>query len=158
MFRKMRRFKQEISQEDCKKVLNSARRGVLSVNGDDGYPFSIPMNFYYDEAENTIYFHGAKNGHKIDSIKACDKVCFTAMDEGYKNEGDWFWQLNSVVVFGRAELVEDRDFTEKMARLIGLKYYPTPESVEEEIARDISALQLIALHIEHMTGKHIKEK
>ena len=68
MFRKMRRFKQEISKEECIEVLNSQPRGVLAVLGDDDYPYTVPIDFIYDEETNTIGFHGAREGHKIDAI------------------------------------------------------------------------------------------
>mgnify|MGYP001205264268 FL=1 len=77
MFREMRRFKQAVSQDKCKKILTEAKRGVFSVIGDNGYPYSLPINFYYYETDNRIFFHGAREGHKVDAIKNCDKVCFT---------------------------------------------------------------------------------
>ena len=73
MFRNMRRVKNEISLEEAKELLKKNRRAALSVHGDDGYPYTIPINFYYDEDENKIYFHSAKAGHKIDAIKNNDK-------------------------------------------------------------------------------------
>lgn len=68
MFRKIRRIKNEISVEDAKSLLRNNTRAAFSVNGDDGYPYTVPINFYYDEDDNKIYFHSAKKGHKIDSI------------------------------------------------------------------------------------------
>ena len=59
MFRDMRRKKQALSKEDCARILREERRGALSVIGDMGYPYAVPLNFYYDEAEETIYFHCA---------------------------------------------------------------------------------------------------
>ena len=50
MFREMRRFKQQITTEECKKVLKEEKRAAFSVIGDEGYPYTIPINFYYDEA------------------------------------------------------------------------------------------------------------
>lgn len=44
MFRPMRRWKQQLSDEDCIAILKSELRGILSVLGDDGYPYGIPMN------------------------------------------------------------------------------------------------------------------
>lgn len=76
MFRKMRRFKQEISKEECIEILKTEKRGVLSVIGDNDYPYAVPINFYYNDEDGKIYLHGAKEGHKIDSIKSCNKVCF----------------------------------------------------------------------------------
>ena len=51
MFRSIRKKKNEIRAEDAKDLLRTSRRGVLAVNGDDGYPYAIPINYIYDEAE-----------------------------------------------------------------------------------------------------------
>lgn len=158
MFRKMRRIKREISVDKAKELLKTNKRAAFSVNGDGGYPYTIPVDFYYDEDENRIYIHGSREGHKIDSIKANDKVCFTTWNDGEKEDGDWAYYVSSTVVFGRAVLIEDRRLTEEKVRELALKYYPSPEEVEEEIRRDINAVQLIAVDIEHISGKRVHEK
>ena len=58
MFRKMRRFKQQLEEEECREVLRQQKQGVLSLLGDGGYPYGIPMNHWYSEEDGTIYFHG----------------------------------------------------------------------------------------------------
>jgi len=154
----MRRFKQAVSEAECKAILKEEKRGVFSVIGDEGYPYSLPINFIYDEEEGRIYFHGAKEGHKVDAIRSCDKVCFTTWDKGFKKEGHWEWNVTSVIVFGRARLIEDRALTEEKARKLALKYFPTAEEAEEELGRSINRMQLFAIDIEHMTGKLVNEK
>lgn len=77
MFRKIKKIKNEIDKDAVDSLLHSCRRGVLSLNGDDGYPYSIPINYYYDDANQKIYFHGAKAGYKVDCLNRNDKVCFT---------------------------------------------------------------------------------
>ena len=158
MFRKMRRCKQEVPKEECVKVLTEEKRGVLSLIIENGYPYGIPMDFYYDKEENIIYFHGAGAGQKIDAIKACDQVCFTTWNTGFQKEGDWAWNVTSVVCFGRVELLEDVEKATDKARLFGNKYYPSAEEVEEEIRKDMNRCQMLALHVEHMTGKLVNEK
>ena len=79
MFRKMRRWKQQLSDANTKQILKITKRGVLSVLGDDGYPYGIPINYYYDENDNAIYFHSAKEGHKLDAIKQNNKVSLLRM-------------------------------------------------------------------------------
>lgn len=158
MFRPMRRLKQELSKEECHKVLAEAKRGVLAVNGDEGYPYCVPMNFYYDEEENTLYLHGSKQGHRTESLRVSDKVCFTAYDEGYHQEGDWAWTLHSVVLFGRAELVDDVEVVRRMLYPLARRYYPSEEEIEKEISADLSRVQLIAIHVKDMKGKRVHEK
>lgn len=158
MFRKMRRIKNEMPIEEAKDLLRVNKRAAFSVNGDDGYPFSIPINFYYDEIENRIYFHSAKSGHKIDSIKKDDKVCLTTWNDGYVEEGDWSYHVSSCVVFGRAKLIEDEKLTEEKIRTLALKYYPSAKEVEDEIAKDINRAQLVAIDIEHISGKRVHER
>ena len=109
MFREMRRYKQQISAEECIRVLKEQPRGVLSMIGDDGYPYGIPLDHWYSEKDKKLYFHCAKVGHKIDAITACDKVSYCVMDEGYRKDGEWALNINSVVVFGRMRIVEDEE-------------------------------------------------
>ena len=98
MFRKMRRFKQQITDEECRKILAEEGRGVLSLFGEDGYPYGIPMNYFYDEDENKIYFHCAKEGHKIDALQANGKVSFCVLAKGTYSEGDWACTASSYSV------------------------------------------------------------
>lgn len=158
MFRPMRRANREIPQEAAKHLLKQSRRGVLAVNGDDGYPFAIPVNYFYDQEQDKIYFHGAKSGHKVDALKKNDKVCFTVCGNEHFEPGDWAPYVQSTVVFGRCRLVEDAAATEARVRELGLKYYPGREEVEKEIAKAIKGVQLYEITIEHLTGKQIQEK
>lgn len=158
MFREMRRIQQEVPAEICQQILNEEKRGVLSLVGDGGYPYGIPMNFYFDEADNKIYFHCAKVGHKIDALQNCAKVCFTTWNRGFQEEGDWAWNVTSVIVFGKAELVKDRESLMEKLRRLALKYYPSQQEVEQEIRISAEHVEMISLEIEHMTGKLVNEK
>ena len=158
MFRPMRKVRKAISDEAAKELLFSAKRGIFAVNGDDGYPYAIPVNFYYDRDAEKIYFHGSKAGHKIDSIKKSDKVCFTVYGNEHFTDGDWAPYSQSAVVFGRCRLIDDPAITEEKVRQMALKYYPTAEEVEVEIAQGIKYAQLYEISIEHLTGKEVQEK
>ena len=50
-FKTMRRFKQEISKEECIQVLREAPRGVMAFHGENDYPYAIPLNQFYDEED-----------------------------------------------------------------------------------------------------------
>ncbi len=155
MFRKMRRFKQEIPEQECIDILKSQPRGVLAVYGEDGYPYAFPMDYIY--MDEKLYFHSAKEGHKLDAIAADNRVSFCVMDEGFRNEGDWALNISSVVIFGKIKSIDDADETIRVARQLGLKYYPAAESVEEEIRKAIARVQILELSIDHITGKLVNE-
>ena len=157
-FRAMRRKSRELPIEYAKKLLFGERRGVLAVNGDDGYPFAIPVNYYYDLENEKIYFHGAKSGYKVDALKKSEKVCFTVYGNEHFKDGEWAPFVQSVVVFGRCHLIEDAQMTEKRVRELAMKYYPGQEEVEEEISKTLSAVQLYEITIEHLSGKQIQER
>lgn len=157
MFREMRRFKQQISKEECIEILKKEPRGVLAVLGDDGYPYALPMDHYYDETDGKLYFHGAGVGHKIDAIQRCDKVSYCVHDEGFVKEGEWALNIKSVIVFGKMKIVEDSQKVEDICRNLGLKFYPTAEAVEEEIRQSINHVTCLEITIEHMTGKLVNE-
>lgn len=156
-FRKMRRFGQQISAEACVQILKEEPRGVLALNGDDGYPYALPLDFIYNEENGRIYFHCAKEGYKIDALKKSDKVSFCVYDRGFVKEGDWSLNFKSVIIFGRIRFVEDSEEKIRLVRQLGLKYYPTPESVEEVIQKAGSRVQILELTIDHMTGKMVNE-
>lgn len=159
MFREMRRKNQQVSQDDCNTILREEKRAAFSVLGENGYPYTIPINFYYDEADGRIYFHSAQSGHKVDAIQACDKVCFTVWNQGFRTEGHWEWNATSVVVFGRATVVQDPSVLADRLRKLATKYYPSQEEVEQEMSSSsMSRVQLYAIEIEHMTGKLVNEK
>ena len=157
MFRPLRRLRQKAEKEECIKILTEEKRAVLAVNGDDGYPYAVPINFYYDSDTDKIYFHCAKAGHKLDAMLKDDKVCFTVYNTGYQKE-DWSYYVTSVVVFGRARVMDNEDEKREKIRLFGMKYYPSGPEVDEEIRKDFDRVNLIEITVEHMTGKQVHEK
>ena len=157
MFRKMRRFKQQISGEKCVEILKSQPRGVLSLLGDDGYPYGLPISYWYDEERGTICFHGAKEGHKIDSIRNCDKASFCVYDEGYRKDGEWALNINSVIVFGRIKFVDNYERAMEISRQLCSKFTDDNEYAEREIKEAGSRVLCLELVPEHMTGKLVNE-
>ncbi len=156
-FCKMRRFKQELSEKECIEILKKEPRGVLSVFDENGYPYGIPMNHWYNEADGKLYFHGAKSGHKLEAIKKYDKVSFCVYDSGYRNEGEWALNIKSVVVFGRMKVVEDSDKVVEICTNIGHKFTDDKEYLKDELQRALPRVLCLELTPEHMTGKRVKE-
>ena len=158
MFRSIRNKRNEISTDEAKELLRSSRRGILAVNGDDGYPYAIPINYLYDEDAHKIVFHGAKAGYKVDCLKVCDKVCFTVYGNERIQEESWAPFLQSTVVFGRCHLVENLEATMMLMKKFAMKYYPDEKLVDEGVASSGRAVQMFEIEIEHMSGKEVQER
>lgn len=157
MFRKMRREKQAIPEEECIRILKEEKRGVLSVIGDDGYPYGTPINHYYSDEDGRIYFHGGKVGHKVDAMRACDKVSYCVYDSGEHVGDDWALTFKCVIVFGRMEFIEDPEEIARLSRLLSEKFTDDQAYIDEEIKGYLAATLMYVLIPEHMTGKRVHE-
>lgn len=158
MFREIRRKSKQIDIELAENLLEQSIRGVLAVNGDDGYPYAIPINYLYDRENQKIYFHGARVGHKVDALKACDKVCFTVYGNESIKEDSWASFLQSTIVFGRCHLMEADENAITLLKQLAMKYYPNEQLADEEIMRSGKAVQLFEIEIEHLSGKEVQER
>ena len=157
MFRELTRKKQALSREECLRILTEEKRGVLSVLGDDDYPYGMPLNHFYCEDDGKLYFHSGLKGHKIDAIRRNDKASFCVYDQGYRREGEWALNIRSVIVFGRVEIIEDRDKIYEIARKLSHKFPCDEEYIEREIRSAGPRTFMFALVPEHMTGKLVNE-
>ena len=157
MFRPMRRIKQQLPDEDALEILASAKRGVLSMTGDDGWPYGVWLNPHFRKEDGRIYFHGAKVGHKIDALLRDSRVSFTVIDEGGQDEGGWAYTFRSVVVFGRIEFVEDHALALELCRELARRFNPSEKDIEAEIQRAGARVQVLCLIPEHITGKRVHE-
>lgn len=157
MFRELTKKKQSLSKEKIVEILRTEKRGVLSVLGDDGYPYGVPINYWYNEENGKLYFHSGKTGHKVDAITGNEKVSFCVYDSGYRNEGEWALNISSVIIFGKVSVVEDFEQAMKICRSLSLKYTPDTVYIEEEIEKYGKATLCFELCPEHMTGKIVNE-
>ena len=156
VFRPLRRFKQAATEEECRALLQTAPRGILAVIGENGYPYGLPLNFIYREGK--LYFHCAKEGHKVDAIRMNDKVCFTVLSEPVRNEGEWWYCLTSVVVFGHIREVTDPAEAFPLLRTLGAKYFPAGYDLEEDMRKNGPRALILELTPDHISGKHVREK
>ena len=155
MFRKMRRHKQQLSQEETAEILKTGRTAVLGILGDDGYPYTVPINYVYTDGK--VYFHGARSGHKLDAIRRCAKVslCVIEKDNVVKEELTTYFK--SVILFGKARVLEKEDEIFHAAEILGLKYYEDQEAVDKEARRELKNLCCVEIAVEHVTGKEAIE-
>ena len=152
MFYDMRRTKQLMSDEEAEAILEEGTSGVLSLLGDNGYTYGVPLS--YVKVGDRIYFHSAVNGHKLDAIRNHDRVSFTVIAEDSVLPDMTSTKYRSVIVFGRVRLAEtDEEKTQALTDL-GKKISPhRTEYLEGVIERKLKHTAVIILEIEHITGK-----
>ena len=157
MFRELTRKKQKMTEAECIEVLTREKRGVLALNGDDGYPYAMPMNHFYNESDGCIYFHCGKKGYRADCLERSCKVSFCVYDKGCANDGQWALNVKSVIVFGTIEPVYDADVIRDIAYRLSLKFTSDEHYIKNEIAQSIKATALLKLNVQNMCGKLVNE-
>ena len=158
MFRELVRKHKQLSEQDCIQVLKTETRGVLSVIGDNEYPYGMPMNHFYNIDDGCIYFHcGKQKSHRLDSLKVNDKVSFCVYDSGTKVEEDWALTVKSVIIFGRISIIDDMDSIIDISAKLSRKFTNDEEYISEEIKKFAAGTLLLKLIPEHICGKVVKE-
>lgn len=157
MFRELSRKNKMIPLHECLQILKNETRGVLSVLGDNDYPYGMPMNHWYNEEDGKIYFHCGKVGHRLDALKKHDKVSFCVYDKGYRNDGEWAWNVKSVIVFGKMEIINDIDKITDITTKLSHKFTQDEEYIRKEIELYGSKTLLLQLTPEHISGKMVTE-
>lgn len=157
MFRELARKNKQIGDEECISLLRNESRGVLSVLGDNDYPYGMPMNHYYNDEDGCIYFHCGMSGHRLDALMRHDKASFCVYDGGYRNEGEWAWRVKSVIIFGRIEIIRDTDIITEIAEKLSRKFTQDEDYIQKEIRLFAHETLLLKLIPEHICGKSVVE-
>lgn len=153
MFREMRRKKQALSPQQATAVLQRGTSGVLALLGDGGYPYAVPLSYLYDNGK--IYFHCAKSGHKLDAIQKNEKASFCVIDQDKIVPGEFTTYFRSVIVFGTIRVLEDERQKYEAIEKLAIKYSPKEDAKKRKdaINRELNALCMLEMSIEHMSGK-----
>jgi nitroimidazol reductase NimA-like FMN-containing flavoprotein (pyridoxamine 5'-phosphate oxidase superfamily) len=156
MFRPLRRINQKLSEEECCEILNKETRAVLSLHGEDGYPYGLPMNYVFEGGK--VYLHSAREGHKVDAIAKDPRVCLTVVEKGVPAEGRKGLFVRSVILFGTLRPLADPQEIRKRLKDLGKHIIPKEKAyIDEEIARSADRVCLWEMTIDHMSGKYVFE-
>jgi len=155
MFREMRRIKQLLSNEDTTAVMERCTNGVLACLGDGDYPYAVPLSYVY--FNDKIYFHSAKAGHKIDSVIKNSKVSFSVIDEDTIVSQEYTSYFRSVIAFGRARITEGDELKKAFEALVEKYSGDQPEDAKHKEITGCTQAYIIAIDVEHITGKEAIE-
>lgn len=151
MFREMRKAERKLEETEARQLLARGEYGILSTSGENGYPYGVPVSYFYQE--DKIYFHGAKDvGQKLDNIKTNPKVCFTVVGNTDVLPGKFSTKYESVIVFGTAtETAGDKQ--KALEGLIDKYSADFREAGLKYIASAFEKTGVYEIQIEHITAK-----
>jgi uncharacterized protein len=90
-------------------LLDRAEVLRLAMIGADGWPYVVPVCFGFSDGE--IFVHGAREGRKMEALRADPRVCFEADLDVELRPGDgackWSMAFRSVIGFGEVDIPED---------------------------------------------------
>ncbi len=151
MFTEMRRKDRQLTNEEAFAILQKCNYGILSVLGEHGYPYGVPINYAY--ADGKIYFHStSQESHKLDAIRENNKVCFTAVSEHDIVLDELSTNYESVIVFGTARILDEpSDRVQAMANMMSV----LGRGTEYANSYHCGATNYVMVEIapEHITGK-----
>ena len=155
MFREMLKKKRETTKDEAYQFLEKAQEGILStISVDNSYPYGTPVNHVL--IDNKIYFHCAVEGHKIDNIRHNNKVSFFAIVSSIVDKESYTTHFESVHVFGKAYIVEDKK--EKVKALYELSRKFTGEffvNVKEKMSGSLDVTGIVRIEIDDIKGKKV---
>ena len=149
--KELRRKDKKISIEEAMGLLTKGEYGILSTVGADGQPYGVPLNYVYKN--NTIYFHCALIGHKLDNLESNPRVSFCVVGETKVLPSEFSTEFISTVVFGIASEVKGEERYDGFLWILE-KY--SPEYIEKGkkyIDKMDKATKLIKIDIQHISGK-----
>ena len=163
-FRPMRRKRQELPQEECEMILEKGTAGVLSVLGDGGYPYGVPLSYAYKDGK--IYFHSAVDGHKIDALRNEEKCSFTVIAQDDIHPDEYTTYFSSVIAFGRMHIFDKTEYIIAGLRILGERYNPGDHAgLQHEIGESVAMpggisrtrVAVLCMEIDHLSGKEAIE-
>ena len=154
----IRRKDRAVVEEEARSILERGEYGVLATCGNDGQPYGIPLS--YAVMNNSVYFHCAKSGRKLENLIVNPAVSFTVVGATQPvYDASFSTYYESAVVFGKVrEVTEEKEKTDSLM-LLAQKYLPEHmDKAADSIAHSFSRTAVFAIAIECITGKAKRKK
>ncbi len=143
-----------IGKEEALEILKGGRYGVLSMVSAQGKPYGVPVNYFYEEEENALYFHCAVKGEKIDCMRKNKEVSFVVVRNEELIQKRFITHYESVLVRGIASFVtEERAKRMLLAKLCDVLVPEGSDRQQEVINKYIAAVMMVKIDIREISGK-----
>lgn len=153
MFHEMRRKRQELSVEEAIAILERNDHGVLALQGEEAYPYAVPVNHLYYQGK--LYFHGTKQGgHRLEVLRQNAYLSYCVIDHAELVPEEVTAYFRSVILFGRARLLETKEEQMAILQALGERYSGDfPEAIAKTMEKEGPYTMVVEVNIDHMTAK-----
>jgi len=136
-------------------ILKNGKYTIISMCRNSE-PYIVTLNYGFDESKQTLYFHCAKKGLKIDFIKSNPRVCATVIeDRGYKM-GECEHAYRTIVFWGNMSVIEDLNDKKHGMNVLLHHLEENPDPLKKRLLKDDDAYRkvgMLKLEIQEITGK-----
>ncbi|MBN3408372.1 MFS transporter [Clostridium botulinum] len=151
MFSEMRRKDRELKNDEAIEILKNNTYGVLSTISENGYPYGVPISYIF--FDNSIYFHSAIKGHKLDNISNNNRVSFCVVGRTHILPDKFSTEYESVIVFGRVIEVSNDEKNTALLEILNKYSADYIGQGKEYIQKASKATKVMKINIEHTLGK-----
>ena len=128
------------NEEQIIELLEKGKYVTISLC-KDSQPYIVTLSYGYDKGTNSLYMHCAKNGLKLDFIRANAKACGTIIEDGgyiYNECGHWY---KSLVFWGEISILTDANEKRKGMEIILNHLETDNEFIKKKLGSDIKLYQ-----------------
>ena len=151
----MRRKDREMPAAFARMVADKCEWAVISMIDPQGMPYCVPMTIVREG--DTIYFHTAKQGWKIDSLMQNPDVCIACVGDTHRLADKFTTEFESAVIRGRAAEVSEKEEKIRALRLLCERHTPANmHEFERAVEKRLSRTGVWKVEIGEMTGKRKK--
>lgn len=152
MTRSLQRKDRQMDDAAAMALLQRGEYGILSTTDGNDQPYGIPV--HYAVMDETIFFHCATEGHKLDNIIANSKVSLCVVGRSHVTPEKFATCYESVIVSGNATIIEDPVLRKNALRALIVKYAPDHIPAGEAYMEKLfDQTAVVRIFIDHLSGK-----
>lgn len=151
MMKPMRKAECQTSQEEAIRILQQCKYLSVAMLNEDGSPYNVMVDCLYDDGK--IYFHSANEGQKLDCIRHDPRICATGYSSAHSDAANSTTRYASVVVHGKAHILEDKERKLEIIRKEAAERGVTPEKIAATIDAYFDVMAMVEIEIDAITGK-----
>lgn len=149
-----------VKKEEIENILLSCKVCRLAMI-ENNQPYIVPLNFGYTwDDELILYFHGAKQGRKIDAMKINKEVCFEMDCDHELIPGDYAtdysYGYRSIIGYGKISFKETMEEKRKALEVLMLQQANMPKHLIKKLPYEnkwVDACAVFTLKVTSLQAK-----